>query len=72
MLRGLLVGFGYPVRGREQKAIGVFNELVGLCSRLQQEGEIDASSPDFLEAYGEDLADSSSFAATASASVAFA
>jgi hypothetical protein len=52
---GLFVGFGYPVRGREQKAIGVFNELVGFFSRLQQEGEIDTFEPVFLEAHGGDL-----------------
>jgi hypothetical protein len=52
---GLFVGFGYPVRGREQKAIGVFNEFVGFFSRLQQEGEIDGFEPVFLEAHGGDL-----------------
>ena len=34
---GLFVGFGWPVRGREQKAAQVFNEAVEYWSRLQQD-----------------------------------
>ncbi len=40
---GLFVGFGLPVRGREQQAVGVFNEAVQYYSTLQQQGEIEGS-----------------------------
>ena len=55
MPKGLFVGFGYPVRGREQKAIQVFNEFVEFLSRMQQQGEIDGFEPFFLEPHGGDL-----------------
>jgi hypothetical protein len=51
----LFVGFGDPVRGRERQAIKVFNEAVGYYSGLQQNGEIEAFEPVFLEAHGGDL-----------------
>lgn len=41
---GLFIGFGVPVRGRERQALKVFGEFVDYCSRLEQEGEIEASS----------------------------
>ena len=52
---GLFVGFGWPVRGREQKATQVFNEAVELWTRLQQQGEIESWEPVFLEPHGGDL-----------------
>jgi|SRR5581483_363476 len=52
---GLFVGFGLPVRGREQKAAQVFNEAVELWSRLQQEGQIEGWEAIFLEPHGGDL-----------------
>ena len=42
---GLFVGFGVPVRGREQQAIKVFNEAFEYYSRLQQEGAIESWEP---------------------------
>jgi hypothetical protein len=39
--RVLFVGWGNPVRGREERALEVFNESVGLYGRLQQEGRIE-------------------------------
>lgn len=29
--RALFIGFGQPVRGREERAVAVFNALRGLC-----------------------------------------
>jgi hypothetical protein len=52
---GLFVGFGNPVRGREDQAIELFNETIGWYSRLQEEGEIDSFEPVFLEPHGGDL-----------------
>lgn len=40
--RVLFIGWGAPVRGREQRALEVFNEALGLCGRMQQEGRIEA------------------------------
>ena len=52
---GLFIGFGFPVRGREQKAAQVFNEAVELWSSLQQSGEIESWDAIFLEPHGGDL-----------------
>jgi hypothetical protein len=51
----LFVGFGLPVRGRERKAISVFNEVVEYYSRLQQSGEIESFEPVLLEPHGGEL-----------------
>ena len=40
--RLLFIGWGPPVRGREERALEVFNESVGLYGRLQQDGRIDS------------------------------
>jgi hypothetical protein len=52
---GLFVGFGWPVRGREQNAAKVFNEAVELWTKLQSEGRIASWQPVFLEPHGGDL-----------------
>jgi hypothetical protein len=52
----LFIGWGQVVRGREQKALQVFNESVQYWSRLQQEGTIDRFEPFLLEPHGGDLA----------------
>jgi hypothetical protein len=51
----LFVGFGQPVRGREQQAVGVFGEAIGLYQQLQERGEIESFEPTFLEPHGGDL-----------------
>jgi hypothetical protein len=51
----LFVGFGIPVRGREQQAIGVFNEAVEYYARLQQNGDIESFEPVLLEPHGGEL-----------------
>ena len=52
---GLFVGFGWPVRGREQKAAQVFNEAVEYWSGLQQQGQIERWDAVLLEPHGGDL-----------------
>ena len=39
--RMLFVSWGATVRGREERALEVFNETMGLYGRLQQEGKIE-------------------------------
>lgn len=51
----LFVGFGIPVRGRERKAIGVFNDTVEYYARLQQNGDIESFEPVLLEPHGGEL-----------------
>jgi len=52
---GLFIGFGWPVRGREQKAAQVFNEFVAYLTDLQEAGTIEGWEPFFLEPHGGDL-----------------
>ena len=40
--RMLFIGWGSPVRGREERSLEVFNEAVGLYGRMQQEGRIES------------------------------
>src|SRR4029078_8765118 len=51
----LFVGWGEVVRGRERKAVEVFNEAIEYYSKLQQEGKIDSVEPWFLATHGGDL-----------------
>jgi len=53
--RALFVGFGEPVRGREERAVEVFNEFVGLFGRLQQDGRIEGLDICLLDPHGGDL-----------------
>jgi hypothetical protein len=39
--RMLFVGWGEPVRGREERALEVFNDALGILGRMQQEGRIE-------------------------------
>jgi hypothetical protein len=39
--RMLFIGWGTPVRGREERGLEVFNETIGLMGRMQQEGRIE-------------------------------
>jgi hypothetical protein len=52
---GLFIGFGLPVRGREEQAIKVFNEAFEYYSRLQQAGDIESFEPVLLEPHGGEL-----------------
>jgi hypothetical protein len=40
--RVLFIGWTTPVRGREERAVEAFNDALGLCGRMQQEGRIEA------------------------------
>jgi hypothetical protein len=53
--RALFVGFGTPVRGREERAIEVFGEFVDLLGRMQSDGRIDGMDVALLDPHGGDL-----------------
>ena len=40
--RVLVISWGEPVRGREERALEVFNEAVGLFGRMQQDGRLES------------------------------
>jgi hypothetical protein len=52
----LFIGWGEIVRGRESKAVEVFNESIEYYGRLQQDGKIESFEPWFLAPHGGDLA----------------
>ena len=39
--RMLFIGWGTPVRGREERGLEVFNEALGLLGRMEQDGRIE-------------------------------
>ena len=53
--RAMFVGFGQPVRGREERAVDVFDEFVGLCGRMQTDGRIEDMDVTLLDPHGGDL-----------------
>ena len=53
--RAVFVGFGQPVRGREERAVEVFNEFVGMFGRMQADGRIEDLDVTLLQAHGGDL-----------------
>lgn len=52
----LFVGWGQVVRGREAKALQVFNETMAYYGKLQQEGKIESFEAAILQPHGGDLA----------------
>lgn len=52
----LFLGWGPVVRGREQKALQVFQETIEYYGRLQQEGRIESFEPVLIAPHGGDLA----------------
>lgn len=52
----LFIGWGPAVRGREAKALQVFQEALQYYGRLQQAREIDGFEPFALQPHGGDLA----------------
>jgi len=40
--RVLMISWGEPVRGREERALEVFNESIGLLGRMQQDGRLES------------------------------
>jgi hypothetical protein len=53
---GLFVGWGQVVRGREQRALQVFNESIEYWGGLQSDGKIEGFEVVLLEPHGGDLA----------------
>jgi len=53
--RALFIGFGQPVRGREERAVEVFGEFVSMLGRLQSEGRIEGMDVTLLDPHGGDL-----------------
>jgi hypothetical protein len=52
----IFVGWGQVVRGREAKALAVFNESLAYYTRLQQAGTIESFEAAILTPHGGDLA----------------
>jgi hypothetical protein len=52
----LFIGWGEVVRGRESKALDVFNESLQYYARLQQEGTVESFDAWFLAPHGGGLA----------------
>jgi hypothetical protein len=52
---GLFIGWSIPVRGKEQRALDVFNEAVAYYGKLQQQGQIESFEVALLEPHGGDL-----------------
>jgi hypothetical protein len=50
--RVLFIGWGETVRGREERALEVFNESVGLYGRMQQDGRIEKFDVCLLRPHG--------------------
>jgi hypothetical protein len=55
-MNALMIGWGAPVRGREQKALDAFQEVLQFYGKLQQQGEIQSFEPVALEPHGGELA----------------
>jgi hypothetical protein len=54
--RMLFLSWGQVVRGREERALEVFNESMGFYGRLQQEGRIESFDVVLLEPHAGGLA----------------
>jgi len=53
--RALFVGFGAPVRGREERAVAVFNEFAEMFGRMAADGRIETVDVTLLDPHGGDL-----------------
>jgi hypothetical protein len=53
---GLFIGWGQVARGREERALEVFNETVEFYGRLQGDGRIEDFEVCLLEPHGGELA----------------
>lgn len=52
---GLFIGWGQVVRGREDRALGVFNETLELYGQMQSDGRIESFEVCLLEPHGGEL-----------------
>ena len=53
---GLFIGWGEVARGREERALEVFNEGISYYGRLQEDGRIESFEISLLQPHGGDLA----------------
>jgi len=53
---GLFIGWGQVVRGREERALDVFNETVAFYGQLQSDGRIESFDVALLDPHGGELA----------------
>jgi hypothetical protein len=53
--RAVFIGFGAPVRGREERAVEVFNAFVEMLGRMRSDGRIDGMDVSLLDPHGGDL-----------------
>jgi hypothetical protein len=53
---GLFIGWGEVVRGREERALEVFNETLQFYGHLEANGQIESFEPCLLQPHGGDLA----------------
>ena len=53
---GLFIGWGEVVRGREDRALDVFNETVELYGQMESDGRIESSEVVLLNPHGGELA----------------
>jgi len=53
--RAVFIGFGQPVRGREERAIEVFNDFVGMFGRMAADGRIEDMDVTLLDPHGGEL-----------------
>ena len=51
--RVLFISWGTPVPGREERGLEVFNDALGICGRMQQDGRIESFDVVLLEPNGE-------------------
>lgn len=51
--RVLFMSWGSPVPGREERGLEVFNEAIGICGRMQQDGRIEKFDVVLLEPNGD-------------------
>jgi hypothetical protein len=51
----LFVGYGPTIPGREQRALALFNEVLGYYAQLQKRGEIESFEAVLLEPHGGEL-----------------
>jgi hypothetical protein len=52
---GLFIGWGQVVRGREDRALDVFNETIELFGQMQSDGRIESFEVALLEPHGGEL-----------------
>lgn len=53
---GLFIGWGQVVRGREDRALEVFNETLELYGQMQSDGRLESFEAALLEPHGGELA----------------